>query len=175
MFHAHKARMLDGAIELKEGDIDPAAIVQKALEDMQKTLDERFKAIEGKGLDPKIQAQIDSILAKFNRPGIGTETDEAKAAAAVEKKAFETFVRRGREGLNPDEVKSLRVSDDTAGGYIAPEQFQAELDRNVVLFSPVRQVARVLPTGSPEVRWPKRTGGMTAAWVGETGARPETT
>jgi HK97 family phage major capsid protein len=175
MIHQHQAHMLTGAIELKDGDIDPAAIVQKALDDLQKSVDDRLKAVEGKGIDPKLQAQIDAIQAKLNRPNTGTESDEKKAATAVEMKAFDTFVRRGREGLNADEAKSLRVSDDTAGGYLAPDQFVTELDRNVVLFSPVRQVARVLPTGSPEVRWPKRTGGMTAQWVGETGARPETT
>lgn len=173
MFHQHKARMLSGAIELKEGDIDPAAIVQKALDDLQKSVDDRLKAVEGKGIDPKLQAQIDAIQAKLNRPG--TETDEKKEAAAVEKKAFENFVRKGKEALSADEIKSLRVSDDTAGGFLAPDAFQAELDRNVVLFSPVRSVARVMPTGAPAVLWPKRTGGMTGAWVGETQARPETT
>jgi HK97 family phage major capsid protein len=50
-----------------------------------------------------------------------------------------------------------------------------EIDRNVVLFSPIRSVARVLSTGAPEVRWPKRTGGMTAQWTGETQPKPETT
>lgn len=171
MIHQHKERLLSGAIELKEGDIDPAAIVQKALDDLQKSVDERLKAVEGKGIDPKLQAQIDAIQAKLNRPGTGT--DEKKEAAAVEKKAFETFIRKGV--VSTEEAKSLRVSDDTAGGYIAPDQFITELDRNVVLFSPIRSVARVLTTGSPEVRWPRRTGGMTAAWVGETGVRPETT
>lgn len=173
MFHQHKARMLSGAIEIKEGDVDPAAIVQKALDDLQKSVDDRLRAVEGKGIDPKLQAQIDAIQAKLNRPGTGTE--ETKEADAVEKKAFDNYVRRGREGLNADEMKSLRVSDDTAGGFLAPDAFQAELDRNVVLFSPVRSIARVLPTGAPAVLWPKRTGGMTGAWVGETQARPETT
>ncbi|KIZ41437.1 MULTISPECIES: phage major capsid protein [Rhodopseudomonas] len=172
MQHVSKQALLRGAIELKEGDLDPAAIVQKALDDLQKSVDDRLKAVEGKGIDPKLQAQIDAIQAKLNRPGTGTEEKEADV---VEKKAFDTYVRRGREGLTADEVKSLRVSDDTAGGFLAPDAFQAELDRNVVLFSPVRSVARVLPTGAPAVLWPKRTGGMTGAWVGETQARPETT
>ncbi len=171
--HQHKRRMLSGAIELKEGDEDPAAIVQKALDALTKSVDDRLKAVEGKGIDPKLQEQINKIEAKLNRPGTGA--DEKKQADEVEKKAFENFIRRGKEGLTADEVKSLRVSDDTAGGFLAPDAFQAELDRNVVLFSPVREIARVLPTGAPAVLWPKRTGGMTGAWVGETQARPETT
>ena len=139
MIHQHRERMLSGAIELKEGDVDPAAIVQKALDDLQKSIDERLKAVEGKGIDPALQKQIDAIVAKLNRPGTGTE---AKEADPVERKAFETFVRKGKEALSADEVKSLRVSDDTAGGFLAPDAFQAELDRHVVLFSPVRSVAR---------------------------------
>jgi HK97 family phage major capsid protein len=116
--------------------------------------------------------RADDLAVKFNRPGAHANDD---TEPTVESKSFDKFIRRGVEALAPDEAKSLRVSDNTAGGYLSPDQFNAELDRNIVLFSPVRQVARVLPTGSPAVLWPKRLGGMTATWVGETGARPETT
>lgn len=116
--------------------------------------------------------RADALELKFNRPGAAANDN---AAPTIETKAFEHFIRRGPTGLAPDEAKSLRVSDNTAGGYLAPDQFNAELDRNVVLFSPIRQVARVLPTGAPAVLWPKRTGGLTASWVGETGPRPEST
>lgn len=115
--------------------------------------------------------RADDLAVKFNRPSAHANDNEEPT---VESKAFDTFVRKGREALNPDEAKSLRVSDDTAGGYLAPDGFTTELDRNIVLFSPVRSYARVLPTGSPAVLWPKRTGGMTAQWVGETNARPVT-
>ncbi|MCA6103935.1 phage major capsid protein [Bradyrhizobium sp. WSM 4400] len=175
MLHAHKSAMLSGAIELKDGDEDhPAAIVQKALEDLTKSVNDRFTAVEGKTIDHKnLQDRLDKLEAKMNRPG-ATAGDE-NPDAEVEKKAWDSFIRRGREGLSADEAKSLRVSDDTAGGYLAPDSYQQELDRNIVLFSPVRSVARVMPTGSGAVRWPKRTGGLTSAWVGETDDRPETT
>jgi HK97 family phage major capsid protein len=158
-------------IELKDGDVDPNEIVTKALADLQKSVEDRLKAVEGKGIDPKLLERLEKVEAKANRPTGDIENVDSKVVS----KAFETYVRKGKEALGADEVKSLRVSDDTAGGFLAPAALQTEIDRNVVLFSPVRQVARVLPTGSPEVRWPKRTGGMTAAWVGETQPRPETT
>jgi HK97 family phage major capsid protein len=170
--------MPSGAIELKDGeDLDPNEIVQKALNDLTKSVDDRLKAVEGKGIDPKLQERLDKFEAKLNRPGTDANDDKKakKAAAKVEAKIFNTFVRKGREALTADEQKSLLISDDTAGGYLAPDQFTTELDRNIVLFSPVRSYARVLPTGSPAVLWPKRTGGMTAQWVGETQARPSTT
>lgn len=88
--------------------------------------------------------RADALELKLNRPGAAANDNEP----TIEKKAFEAFIRKGKDGLSGDEAKSLRISDDTAGGYLAPAQFQAELDRNVVLFSPVRQVARVIPTGS---------------------------
>jgi HK97 family phage major capsid protein len=164
-------------IEFKEDSPN----VEQAIADLTKAFDTKMaaltadiKTVDAKtALDPKLVERLDRLEAKTNRPGTGT--DETKEADALEKKAFETFVRKGKEALTADEIKSLRVSDDTAGGYLAPDAFQTELDRNVVLFSPVRSISRVMPTGAPAVLWPKRTGGMTAAWVGETQARPETT
>ena len=115
-------------------------------------------------------ARADALEVKFGRPGPAANDN----TPSIESKAFGAFIRKGKEALGQDEFKALRVSDDTAGGYLAPDDFVAELDRNVVLFSPVRQVASVRNTSSGAVLVPRRTGGMTAAWVGETGARPET-
>ncbi|MEH2590285.1 phage major capsid protein [Bradyrhizobium sp. AZCC 1721] len=121
-----------------------------------------------------VTARADALELRLNRPGIAANDN---VAPSLDTKAFELFVRKGKEALNVDEVKSLRVSDDSTGGYInSPDDFVETLDRNVKLFSPIRQVASVRPTGSGAVVWPKRTGGMTASWVGEgPSARPETT
>ncbi|MBF0093364.1 MAG: phage major capsid protein [Alphaproteobacteria bacterium] len=132
------------------------------------------------GIETKMTASLSGLTARLDkletvsrRPGAAVM--DTKAVSEVETKAFSTFIRHGRERLDPVEAKSLRVSDDTAGGYLAPEQFVTELLRNLVQFSPVRQVARVANTSASAVLLPKRTGGLTASWVGETGARPETT
>lgn len=119
-----------------------------------------------------VKKRADELELRLNRPGAAANDNKEPTA---ETKAFENFIRKGKEGLGPDEAKSLRVSDDTAGGYIAPDSFQAELDRNIRLFSPIRDIARVMPMGGPAVLWPKRTGGLTATWVGETGVRVEGT
>lgn len=145
---------------------DPLAAI-KALGD---TLESKFGTVDGEL--KKIRDRIDAEVAKLQRPNTETKGDGEKS---VEAKAFDTFVRKGREGMTADEVKSLRVSDDTAGGFLAPDEFVTELDRNVVPFSPVRQVARVMPISVGAAIWPKRTGGMTGAWVGEGQAKPETT
>jgi HK97 family phage major capsid protein/HK97 family phage prohead protease len=116
------------------------------------------------------EKRSDDLEVKLNRGGAHIAND---AADKVEKKAFATFLRLGREGLAADEVKSLRTSDDTAGGVLAPAEFSREVDKNVVQFSPVRLAARVGQTASGSVIIPKRTGAPTGGWVGETETRPE--
>lgn len=109
----------------------------------------------------EIRTRLDRTETVLRRPGAG---HDQRPQAEVETRAFATFLRRGREGMEVPEVRSLRVSDDTAGGYLAPDQFVTELLRNVVAFSPVRSVARVANTSAGAVLLPKRTGGMTAQW-----------
>lgn len=156
---------------------DDTKDVEAAVRELQTAFDTKMASFTGdlKAANDNLAAQkkrADDLELRLNRPGSHANDNKEPT---VETKAFELFVRKGKEALGPDETKSLRVSDNTAGGYLAPDQFNAELDRNVVLFSPVRQVARVLPTGAPAVLWPKRVGGMTASWVGESQVRPETT
>ena len=124
-------------------------------------------------------APVNDRLSKLEtigrRHGAVIETKSADDRKNVEQKAFNTFVRRGREALEPLEIKSvLRVSDDTSGGFLAPDQFVAELLRNVVRFSPIRALARVSTTGASNVILPKRTGTLTGYWVDEIGTRTGT-
>ncbi|MEI7606864.1 MAG: phage major capsid protein [Rhodospirillaceae bacterium] len=116
-----------------------------------------------------VTTRLDKLETVSRRPGAagGVETKSAD----LETKAFAGFIRHGRESLDYHEVKSLRVSDDTAGGYLAPEQFVNELLRNLVLVSPVRSIARVSTTSAGNVILPKRTSTLTASWVGETDTR----
>lgn len=156
-------------LETKSDDDSETKAIETALANMTAAFETQKKAANDN--EASFKKRIDDLELRLNRPGAAANDNKEPTA---ETKAFEKFIRKGPEALG-DEAKSLRVSDNTAGGYLAPDQFNAELDRNVVLWSPVRQVARVLPTGSPAVLWPKRTGGMTASWVGETGSRSETT
>src|SRR5262249_32405698 len=94
-------------IELKEGEADPNEIVTKALGDLQKSIDEKFAANE---------KRLDEIEKKANRPG---PSNDPKENDELQKKSFDLYVRKGAEALGADEKKSLRVSDDTAGGYLA--------------------------------------------------------
>lgn len=130
-------------------------------------LEEKFSVF---GADlKKVRDELDAEVAKRNRPGTYTKAEEE-----TERKAFDLFLRKGKDALEPEEVKALRVSDDTSGGYLSPPEFSAEVDKNVVQFSPVRTAARVGPTSASSVIVPKRTGRPTGRWVGETEQRAGT-
>lgn len=149
---------------------DGAPDVTKALADLTASFNTKFdaQALEIKGTKDRLDAEI----AKGNRPG--TAKEEKSAAAEAESKIFTTFLRKGKEALSADEVKTLRVSDDTAGGYLAPAEFSTEIVKQLVQFSPVRQAASVASTSSSSVILPKRTGRPTANWEGETEESEET-
>lgn len=164
---------MNSALVIK-GDDDTSAIVTKALDDLQKSVDDRLKAIETKSAandNTKLVERLDQIETKLNRPAIIKGDNDN---VSPEQKAFTSYLRRGKEALELDEVKALRVADDTAGGYLAPSEFSTEVIKGIVEFSPIRQAARVGSTSSGEVILPKRTGRPTANWVGETEDRSGT-
>jgi HK97 family phage major capsid protein len=148
------------------GDHEPDPV--KAIEELQAALAGKMDAFSHEL--KKVNDKVDADIAKRNRPGTETKSQSEE----IERKAFELFLRKGKEALGAEEVKSLRVSDDTAGGYLAPPEFSTEVDKNIVQFSPVRQAARVGRTASGSVIIPKRTGRPTGGWVGEIETRPGT-
>lgn len=133
--------------------------IQEALDTAEKKYSEWFEKIE----------------AKLARPASEDETKEAEAKQAlIVAKAYDTYLRKGKDALSPEEVKVLSVSDDQAGGYLAPTEMLNELIKGIVEFSPLRQIARVRSTSFRAVRAPKRTQAAAATWTGETQARTET-
>ncbi len=145
-------------------DADPV----KALEGLSEEIGKKFSSLT---VDlKKMNDRLDAEVARRNRPG----TESKDEMAETERKAFGAFLRKGKEALTPDEVKTLRVADDTSGGYLAAPEFSAEVDKHLVQFSPVRAAARVGQTSSGSVIVPKRIGRPTGSWVGETEQRSGT-
>ncbi|QTI79014.1 phage major capsid protein [Roseomonas marmotae] len=154
----------------EHGSANELAEIRSAVEGLTASADERLGSLDTALTE--LRSRLDRTETVLRRPGGG---QDQRQGAEVETRAFATFLRRGREALGAPEVRVLRVSDDTAGGYLAPDQFIADIQRNLVPFSPVRSVARVTNVSVGAVTLPKRTGGMTAQWVGEIQPRPETT
>lgn len=157
-------------IELKDNEADPAEVVTKALGEFQTAVDARLKDIETKSAandNTKIADRLDKLEAKSNRPGFAANDNNTDAA--LETKAFGTYLRHG-DRTDPLELKTLTVSGDPQGGYLAPAELSTEFIRNLVEFSPIRSLATVRSTAAPSVSYPKRTGISNAKWKGETQA-----
>lgn len=163
MKHVNHHAMSSAAIVLKSDDDDPAGIVTKALADLTKTVDDRFKGIEEKaGKADALETRLAALETKANRPAGGGGSDEL----TEERKAFATYLRHGNNAPI-DSLKALTVSADTQGGYLAPAEMSTEFVRELTQFSPVRALASVRSTGSASVMYPKRTGITNAKWKGE--------
>lgn len=74
-----------------------------------------------------------------------------------------------------NEIKSLNVSADAAGGYLAPIEYVRDIIKGVTEISPVRGLVRVRSTSGKSIQIPKRTGQFAARWVAEQGTKSETT
>ncbi len=168
MMHVSRRALVGAAIELKGGDDDPVAGVTKALDTLSRTVDDRLKAVETKADTTAITTRLDQLEAKLNRPGGGDENSDE--AAAEEVKAFGAYLRHGKEA-GPDTLKTLTVSSDPQGGFLAPPEFSTEFIRDLVEFSPIRALATVRTTTSPSVSYPRRTSVTNAKWKGETQAQ----
>lgn len=145
------------ALEFKDtGEADdPTAEVAKQLAELKTALE--TKAAND---NTKLTERLDRIEAKVNRPNNKPANDNEPD---LETKAFTAYLR------NPTalETKTLRVSDDTRGGYLAPPEFTNEFIRDLVPFSPIRSVASVKQTSFGSVSLMKRTGITNAKWKGE--------
>lgn len=115
----------------------------------------------------KLAERLEQIETRLNRPGIQTASRDDKGD--LEMRAFAKFARYGREALSADEQRTLSTdpSPGTAGATLVPEQFLNELVRNLVEYSPMRQVARVQQVAGSPIKLPRRTAALQAAWVAE--------
>lgn len=132
--------------------------------------------IDNKDFTAELKAANDNIVSltkrletaetALARPNIVRAANDNKEPTD-EQKAFGAYLRHGKEA-GPEELKTLTVSSDPQGGYLAPAEMSTEFVRDLVQFSPIRAIASVRSTGSPSVIYPARTGITNAKWKGET-------
>ena len=156
-----------------KGASDP--VTEEKLSKIDKELDKYAdieKSLKANELSQKAQqeqmARLETIVS---RPDFG----KGSPAESMQKKVYDKWLREGKEGLSPDEVKVLTVSNDATAGYLAPPEYVRELIKGIIEYSPIRSLARVRTTTNRSVQVPKRTAEFAAQWVAEEGARTETT
>lgn len=116
---------------------------------------------------PDAGAPAPEAKAPETRTSVPT-VDPTLATPAVETRAsaFADYLR-GR----PFDTRALGVGTGSAGGYLAPDGFVAQLIRGLNEASVMRRIARVLPPITTDsVSIPKNLTGVTAAWLAENAA-----
>ena len=163
---------LKGSVGSIADDIVTKYKLDKIHTDLDKFEDLNQNLVKTQALLDSHKDRIEQLETADNRPGSGGSDERAEEQAS---KAYDEFLRKGADQMAPEDVKALRVSNDTAAGYLASSDNVREIIKNVVEMSPMRAQVRVMNTGSKEVKIPARTGTFAAAWVGETETRSETT
>ena len=160
------------SLESKQS-VDP--LVETKLANTEKELD-KYEAVnqeitKAQAEQKNLEERVNSFETMMKRPTSGAKTEQVDLAI----KSFDKFLRKGKESLDDLEIKALSVSNDTSGGFLAPEEYVRELIKTITEISPVRTVARVRSTAQKSIKMPSRTATFTAQWVAENGTRSETT
>lgn len=156
-----------------KGSADP--ITEEKLAKIESDLD-RFEGVNQKlvAAEAKSEAmaqQLANVETLLKRPANHMDVKEVD----VHVKAWETWLRKGDEGLDAVEKKALTVGTAATAGNLAPEEYINEIIKIIEEISPVRSVARVRQTTNKEIEVPQKTANFAAAWTAETGSRSETT
>lgn len=166
------------ALTIKGDDDDPVALVTKTLEDLQKTVDDRLKKVEG---GAELKAALDRIAElekKANRPG-NSNTDD-KQQLEVERKALASLIRSGmseeiKSAGGSFELKAASSDSDPAGGYFVLPTIDLTIRNLMTDLSPLRGLAEVVSISSDRYERFYSLGKRGAQRVSERDDRPQDT
>lgn len=154
-----------------------------AFEAFKDANDRRLDEIEAKSsADPLLTekvARIDTALSEAKsrldrlsldaaRPGL-----EAGRPSSERKTAWDGYMRSGQLSAGI-EGKALSAGSNPDGGYVAPAETQALIDRLMADVSPIRAIASVRQTTANVFKKPVSLGGAATGWVAETADRDQT-
>jgi HK97 family phage major capsid protein len=137
-------------------------------------LEEKVARIDG-ALDAATR-KIEALALKGARPAIGRDGKLTNEGAREHKAAFDAYVRAGEtHNLRALEGKAMSVGSNADGGYLVPSEVESEIGRRLAAISPIRSIAGVRTISANVYKKPFMTAGPAVGWVGETGARTQTT
>jgi HK97 family phage major capsid protein len=102
---------------------------------------------------------LDDLALKHARPGLGH--GEAGSIASIERKqAFDAYMRSGEESaLRTLETKDMSYGSGPDGGYLVPDETEAEIGRRLAAISPIRSIASVRQVSGAVLKKPFQVTG----------------
>jgi len=155
-----------------EADLDAA---QKKADDAVLAVKRQSRiATDGNGnavdLDVKALAWADMIARKSGSRANGFGAKEMDAY----KGQFMSYLRKGDQVMNADEIKALSVGSDPDGGYVVYPDMSGRTVSKVFETSPMRAYASVQTISTDALEGLFDLDEAASGWVGETQARAET-
>lgn len=119
---------------------------------------------------------LDDLVLKSRRPVFAGLDPAPRSHAELEHRAaFDAYVRQGEtSGLKRLEAKALSAGSGADGGYLVPQDAEAEIGRKLAEVSPIRAIAGNRQVSTTVYRKPFLISGAAVGWVGETAARSQT-
>ena len=114
-----------------------------------------------------LQKQIDEMKTVMSRPGTGASSGQEAERKAAQQKAFDKYMRQGKEGLNADEVKLLSTDDGPNGGFLVREEVSGKVIEKVYESSPIFQLADVISISGKSISLAADLDEAGAEWGGE--------
>lgn len=161
-----KLAKIEADLEKAQRIADEAALASKR--QSRKVTDENGNSID---LDAKANDWAQLIArrrgAPLPAPYSAQDMDGYKAA-------FESFLRKGEQAMNADEIKALSVGTDPDGGYTVFPDLNGRIALKVFETSPMRAYASIQVISTDALEGLFDLNEASAGWVGETDARSET-
>lgn len=135
----------------------------------------------------KFQRGFDEISARLAAGAINGPVSDLMPSDPDYSKTYASWFRRGDQaaetslkeanasGNRATIQAAMSLGTDTAGGYLAPVEWDRRISKTLLPLSPMRRLARVVPTTVRAYSTVYSDGVWGSGWVGETAARPETT
>jgi HK97 family phage major capsid protein len=113
---------------------------------LKKVIDTEERQAE---LDREMTENLNTADKLKGQPGGHDESNEKREERKMA--SFNRYLQAGPQGLTPEDVRALEVTDLTKGGYLqAPQRFVASLLQNIDDAIVVRQLATTYQLGSAE-------------------------
>lgn len=130
-----------------------------------------------------VQAALDDMSARISAGG----ATGSQSSAPPDPEYSRTFASWFRKGDGESDLKTanatgyrqavqaaMSAGSDTAGGYLAPTEWDRRVSKALTPVSPMRRLARVVVTTVRAYSTLYSKDGWGSGWVGETAARPAT-
>jgi HK97 family phage major capsid protein len=132
-----------------------------------------------RALEVEMQLNRERLEELETRAATPGKTAEQKIKDEYKSVFLEWVRHKGQSPLDEQKMQDLAKKDITigsaaGGGHAVPEELAREIERLEKKFSPVRDLVKVVQTGSSDYKELVNIRGTTAGWIGESGTRSAT-